>query len=123
MHASVLTLGAHAAVHEISHARDPPLRVSRSSHLDPIDPGRGDEPYVSFAASDALVQVGVASVLMLLWLQLALLLVVRIRRRTLSRAWISLVVWALLCEFYLFHCPFGYVDDITRFAIPASRPG
>jgi len=77
--------------------------------------GASDEPYTVFRRSDAIVQVGVAMVLMLLWLQLAGALVAGVVRRRVSAGWLPLLVWVLICEFYLFHSPSGYIHDITRY--------
>jgi hypothetical protein len=77
--------------------------------------GASDEPYFEFRKSDALVQVGVAMMLMLLWAQLAITLVVNILRHKISKWWFALLFWILICEFYLSQSPFGYVEDITRY--------
>lgn len=77
--------------------------------------GASDEPYVVFRRSDALVQVGVAMVLMLLWVQLAGGMIYGIIRRRISLLWLPLLLWVLICEFYLYHSPSGYVQDITRY--------
>jgi len=77
--------------------------------------GASDEPYFTFRKSDALVQVGVAMMLMLLWAQLAITLVVGILRHKLSKWWFALLFWILICEVYLSQSPFGYVQDITRY--------
>ena len=77
--------------------------------------GASDEPYIVFRKSDAVVQVGVAMVLMLLWLQLAVGIVAGVVRRRVSLWWLPLLLWVLICEFYLFDSPSGYVQDITRY--------
>jgi hypothetical protein len=81
--------------------------------------GASDEPYVVFRRSDAIVQVGVAMVLMLLWLQLAIATIVGVVRRRVSAWWLPLLLWVVICEFYLFQSPSGYVQDITRYVAPA----
>ncbi len=77
--------------------------------------GASDEPYTVFRASDAVVQIGFGMVLMLLWFQLAGAIVVSVARRRVSQWWLTLLVWVLICEFYLFHSPIGYVQDIARY--------
>ena len=77
--------------------------------------GASDEPYVVFHRSDALVQVGVAMVLMLLWVQLAGGMIYGIIRRRISLMWLPLLLWVAICEFYLYQSPSGYVQDITRY--------
>ena len=81
-----------------------------------VGKGAEDEPYVAFRAADVLVQVGAAVALMLLWLQLAAAVTVMVAKRRISTWWLSLLVWVLVCEFYLFHSPYGYVQDITRWS-------
>jgi len=75
-----------------------------------------DEPYSHFASRDALIQIGLAAQLMLLWLQLGVYLTVRIVRRQSSLVWIAALAWVLICEFYLWHSVHGYIGDIERFA-------
>jgi hypothetical protein len=78
--------------------------------------GASDEPYFSFRASDALVQIGVAMVLMLLWLQLAVFLVWAVAVQRASKLWLLLLLWIVLCECVLSDSPRGYVQDILKFA-------
>jgi hypothetical protein len=75
-----------------------------------------DEPYFEFRVTDAVVQVGGAMVLMLLWFQLAIALVFGVVRRRVSQRWLALVLWVFICEFYLLAGMSGYVQDIARFA-------
>ena len=77
--------------------------------------GATDEPYTAFRQSDALVQIGIAMVLMLLWIQLAAAIVVGVARRRLSSWWLSLLLWVLICQFYLFHSPIDYIWDISQY--------
>ena len=77
--------------------------------------GATDEPYIVFRKTDALVQIGVAMMLMLLWIQLAVAIVAGFTQRRVSPWWLPLLLWILLCEFYLFQSPSGYVQDIAQF--------
>ena len=90
------------------------LALSIASFLVVIQ-GASDEPYTVFSKSDAVVQIGVAMVLMFLWIQLAIVIVAGVARRRVSLWWLPLLLWVLICEFYLFHSPSGYVHDITRY--------
>ena len=74
-----------------------------------------DEPYVVFRRSDAIVQVGVAMLLMLLWFQLIVGIVWGIACRRVSAWWMLLLPWIFICELYLFYCLSGYLQDISRF--------
>ena len=78
--------------------------------------GASDEPYTIFRKSDAVMQVGVAMMLMLLWVQLAVGAVAVVVPRRVSRWWLPLLLWVFICEFYLYHCPAGYAHDIARYA-------
>lgn len=82
--------------------------------------GASEEPYGVFHKSDAVTQVGIAMILMLMWLQLGIAIVVGVVCRRISIWWLTLLVWVLICEFYLSCCPFGYLDDIERFVIGAQ---
>jgi hypothetical protein len=78
------------------------------------------EPYVAFRHYDAVVQVGVGTTLMLLWLALAILIIVwAVRQRKLYSllAWLPVLLWISLCEFYLFHSVTGYLADISHFVL------
>lgn len=77
--------------------------------------GASDEPYTVFRMSDAVVQIGVAMVLMLLWVQLAVVIVAGVACRRVSQWWLPLLLWVVIWQFYLFQCPSGYVQDITRY--------
>ena len=77
--------------------------------------GATDEPYLVFRKADAVVQVGVAMMLMLLWVQLAVWVVAGVVRCRVSAWWLALVLWALICEAYLLESPRGYMLDITRY--------
>ena len=77
--------------------------------------GAGDEPYTVFHRSDAMVQIGVAMVLMLLWVQLAIGIGLGVARRRVSPWWLPLLFWVLICEFYLSYCPSGYLQDISSY--------
>jgi hypothetical protein len=80
-----------------------------------VSHGASDEPYTVFHGSDAIVQVGVAIALMLLWLEFAVAMIVGIVRRRVSAWWLPLLLWVITCEFFLYQSPSGYVQDITRY--------
>jgi hypothetical protein len=77
--------------------------------------GASDEPYASFRASDALIQIGAAMVLMTLWLQLALFLGWAVALGRASKMWLLLLIWIAVCEFYLSESPRGYIHDMMRY--------
>jgi hypothetical protein len=74
-----------------------------------------DEPYVVFRKMDAIIQIGVAMILMLLWFQWIAGIVWGVCCRRVSAWWLLLLPWTLICEFYLFNCPKVYLQDILRF--------
>ena len=77
--------------------------------------GASDEPYSIFRASDALIQIGAAMVLMVLWLQFGAFLIWAAVTRRIGQLWLVLLLWVVVCEFVLFDSPSGYVQDITKF--------
>jgi hypothetical protein len=78
--------------------------------------GVSDEPYIVFRKSDAIVQIGVAMILMLLWLQLLVGTVWGVARHRISAWWLLLLPWMLFGELVLFYCSKSYMQDIARFA-------
>ena len=85
--------------------------------------GASDEPYMVYRRYDAMVQVGVGSALMVLWGCCSISVVVLVRKRKLSPAWLALLLWASICLFYLSYSPLGYLEDIEKFVIPAAARG
>jgi uncharacterized membrane protein YhaH (DUF805 family) len=77
----------------------------------------GAEPYVTFRHSDAMVQIGGAFVLLVLWFQYAIWLAVEIAHKRISSWWLAVLLWAAIVCPYIYHCPFGYVGDITKFVV------
>ncbi len=87
-----------------------------------VGKGGQDEPYVAVRSADALVQVGVAMVLMFVWLQFAVAIGVGVARQWISVWWLSLLLWILVCELYLYHSPKGYIEDITHLVAQFEKP-
>jgi hypothetical protein len=79
--------------------------------------GSNEEPYFVFRPSQALIQVGVGSALMLLWVEWIGVVVWQVTHRALSPVWLSSVVWALVVMFYLSYSPIGYVQDLSGFSM------
>lgn len=77
--------------------------------------GAASEPYIVIRSWDAITQIGVAMLLMLLWLQLAGAMLIGVFRRKLSTWWLLMLVWVLACERYLIESPTGYIQDIKRY--------
>jgi hypothetical protein len=75
------------------------------------------EPYVVFRKYDAVMQVGAGTTLIFLWLVLAITIIVWASRRRILvslLAWLPVLLWILICEFYLFHAVSGYLEDISH---------
>ena len=85
--------------------------------------GANDEPYGAYRRYDAIVQVGVGTALMVLWCSCSLAVLVLVGARKLTAWWLTLLLWAALCLFYLSYSPLGYLQDIEKFVIPASGGG
>src|SRR4051812_35453111 len=79
--------------------------------------GAGDEPYVVFRRSDALVQLGLGVALIILWLQFGAWLIYAASARQIARVWLVLTVWIVIVLLYLWESPFGYIEDITKFVV------
>jgi len=79
--------------------------------------GAGDEPYMVFHLSDAIVQVGVGALLMLVWCAGIAVLVILVRRSTIAKPWLAMILWAAVCLLYLGQGITGYLADIERLAV------
>jgi hypothetical protein len=79
--------------------------------------GASDEPYVVFRHSDALVQVGIGTALIVLWVQFAIWLGYGVFKKGVHRAWLPVYLWILVVLFCLWDSPVGYVQDVTKFII------
>ncbi len=80
--------------------------------------GATDEPYVVFRPADALSQVGLGFTLITIWVVLVAAVCYGVFTRRLARWWLLLFPWAAMAVYYLYLCPFGYVEDIVRHVIP-----
>jgi hypothetical protein len=79
--------------------------------------GAAAEPYLSFRASDAFIQIGLAISLIVLWLQFASWLFYAAVTRRVPKPWLVFTIWIGIAMFYLSESPLGYVGDITKFVI------
>jgi hypothetical protein len=79
-----------------------------------------DEPYVSFRPSDAVVQVGVASSLVTLWILLVVFIVAQVLRKKLHAAWLSALLVCAIALFYLGVAPRDYLSDLVHFKVVAQ---
>src|SRR5689334_1489548 len=66
--------------------------------------GAADEPYFGgIRKSDAIVQVGVGTALIVLWALWCAMAIAFILRRRLHPAASAILIWAAICVFYLGH--------------------
>ncbi len=79
--------------------------------------GASDEPYATFRASDAIVQIGVASALMTLWVIWSLFVTVEVRQKRISASWLSALILSALLLLLLYQSPAGYVSDIIHWQV------
>jgi hypothetical protein len=79
--------------------------------------GAGDEPYVTFHARDAVVQIGVASALMALWVVWAGFVSAQVAKRKLHPAWLVTVALCIAAVCGLYQCPAGYISDLAKFGV------
>jgi hypothetical protein len=76
--------------------------------------GAADEPYYRFKPYDCLVQVGGGVTLLVLWAQVALVVVLGTASSRLSRWFLIVLPWAALVCFYLYASPAGYISDMVH---------
>jgi hypothetical protein len=76
-----------------------------------------DEPYLGFRASDAVIQIGVASSLMTLWALVAAFIVVQVWRKKLPAGWLPALAVCAVALFYLYHSPADYLSDLVAFKV------
>jgi hypothetical protein len=76
-----------------------------------------DEPFVHFRQSEALVQVGVASVLVVLWLLFGVGLCYLAFKQCISRWTLLTLFLVALAIWIMVDCPLGYVSDINHFVV------
>ena len=82
--------------------------------------GAHDEPYMAYHRSDAGVQVGVGTALIVLWCSCAVAVAALVATRKLPLPWLALLPWAVVCVFYLSYSPSGYLSDLENHILPAS---
>jgi hypothetical protein len=79
--------------------------------------GARDEPYMAFHASDAVVQIGVASALMALWVVWIGFITTLVIQTKLHRGWLSIWVIFAAALLGLYDCPAGYISDLVSFHV------
>lgn len=79
--------------------------------------GAGDEPYTAFHASDAIVQIGVASALMALWVVLVGFITVQVGKQKLHPSWLASLALCALALCVLYDSPAGYISDLVKFGV------
>jgi len=75
--------------------------------------GANQEPYIGFRLNEALLQVGVATVIMVLWVHLAFWLAVNLANKQLSWSHGLLYIVIFSALYYLEFCPINYLQDIA----------
>jgi hypothetical protein len=85
--------------------------------------GANDEPYMQYRRSDASVQVGVGTALMVLWGCWTVAVVVLVAARKLGAWWLVFLLWAALCLFYARYSALGYLEDIEKYVILTTARG
>jgi hypothetical protein len=76
--------------------------------------GATDEPYFEYHYSDAFSQVVLGSSLIAVWCCISLVLIPLVIIRLISAKWLFLVLWSVICIFYLSSCPLGYLSDLEH---------
>jgi hypothetical protein len=76
--------------------------------------GDADHAFVSFKASEALIYIGLSSVLAVLWILFAVSVIITVWKQQVSRCWLLVLPLAALGFFAMATWPFTYVQDITH---------
>jgi hypothetical protein len=79
--------------------------------------GAGDEPYMSFHPSDAIVQIGVACALMALWVVLESFITAQVIQKKLHPAWLASFGLCAVALYALYDSPAGYLSDLVKFGV------
>ena len=64
---------------------------------------------------EALLQVGLGSVLIAVWAYIIGGTVFGVVTEILSKRWLLVLPWAVIALFYVIYCPIGYVGDVSEF--------
>jgi len=72
---------------------------------------------MSFLASDAILQIGVASALVALWIGLIGFVTVQVVNKKLHPAWLSSFLLCAVALYCLFDSPAGYISDLVKFSV------
>lgn len=76
------------------------------------------EPFLSYDPKDAILNIGIGSVLIAFWIAWSIWVVGLIAFRALSAWWLFGLILSTVCGFYLLSCPFGYLHDLEQFIMP-----
>jgi hypothetical protein len=79
--------------------------------------GANDEPYAVYRRYDVVVQVGVGTAVAVLWGCFLAGIVGLMVWRKVSWRWAGLVMWGVVCLFYLQTAVVGYLEDLERFVV------
>lgn len=79
--------------------------------------GANDEPYTTFHASDAVVQIGVASALMVLWVLWFGFIAMQVSKKKSHPGWLSAFALGALALCALYQSPAGYISDLLQFGV------
>jgi hypothetical protein len=81
-----------------------------------VKQGAVDEPYFGdIRKSDAIVQVGIGSGLIAIWILWCIAAILLVIKRRAHPLLLAIAIWALINCFYLSAGVDGYLDDIIRF--------
>lgn len=79
--------------------------------------GANDEPYLTYDRDDLLGQVVAGTAVLTLWCCFAFATVVLVFTKRISAKWLFVLIWVVVCCFYLMQCPFGYISDLEQFIL------
>lgn len=79
--------------------------------------GAGDEPFMGWNQSDAMLHVGGSAGLITLWGLWAGGSVLLVKHRQIHPAWLLILVWTLINQLYLHENLSGYLWDIDNLVL------
>jgi hypothetical protein len=84
----------------------------------------GPEPFFHYQRGDAIFHVGLSTAAIVIWLVWSIGIVMLVAARVFGIAWLSGLMWAAICIFYLQGCSFGYLDDLENYMLsPEQKQG
>jgi hypothetical protein len=84
----------------------------------------GPEPFFRYQRADAIFHIGLSTAAIVIWLVWSFGILGLVIAGVFRVAWLSGLLLAAICIFYLQCCPTGYLDDLENFMLsPEQKQG